>query len=667
MHRRSELLALAALVLVASAVPGCAPVRGPSRAQERLQIIPAGGDVYAFQLIVSAALRGSQPPRSCAFRLADSLVPAALEPAGASARLSLRAGENLVSATCTWPGGRTLQSEPVRYTVRLPDVPRAEAHVHVGQASLVLDGTRSTSSEGSGAPLVEYAWFRRDEASDAAPALALGRAAQLELPLPGPQAEGELVFELQVHDARGQVGTARTILVAGPGAAHEKDPREGPRWLDGAVVYGVIPPLFGSPPFAALVASLDRLQALGVLALWLSPIFTSAPGDYGYAVTDPFRVRPDYGDAQALRRLVAEAHARGLRVLLDLVPNHTSELHPYFLQTKQLGSISRYFDFYDRDAAGQVTHYFDWKHLPNLNYENPEVARFTLAAGLYWLTGFDIDGYRVDAAWGIKQRRADFWPMFTAEFKRVQPDGFLLAEASARDPYYLRHGFDAAYDWTEELGHHAWEHVFDSEAGIAARLHAALTAEAGGRADRVFRFLNNNDTGARFITKHGEPLTRVATAALLTLPGIPCLYTFDEIGAEYQPYEENTPLQPKNEALRNFHRRLIALRRDEPALHGPQLHALHVGDAADDVYVYLRSGGQRQVIVALNFSGQQRSVSVRLPVAVRSFRDALAPDAGAGAPSRTRRVLMKGPVLTLDLEPWASLVLVPESSPSGRN
>jgi cyclomaltodextrinase len=139
----------------------------------------------------------------------------------------------------------------------------------------------------------------------------------------------------------------------------------------------------------------------------------------------------------------------------------------------------------------------------------------------------------------------DFWPVWRAELKRIRPDLLLLAESSARDPYYFANGFDAGYDWTDRLGEWAWQEVFADPAHIPQRLRAALTNDGAGYDPDavVFRFLNNNDTGARFITRHGVGLTRVAAALLLTLPGIPGLYTGEEIGAEFEPYAGPPPIR----------------------------------------------------------------------------------------------------------------------------
>src|SRR5205807_7549030 len=83
--------------------------------------------------------------------------------------------------------------------------------------------------------------------------------------------------------------------------------------------------------------------------------------------------------------------------------------------------------------------------------DNPEVQRLIIEASAYWVRAFDIDGFRVDAAGGPRERASEFWPRWRAELKRIKPDLLLLAEASARDHYYVGHGFDAAYDWTRSL------------------------------------------------------------------------------------------------------------------------------------------------------------------------------------------------------------------------
>ncbi|WP_438010420.1 alpha-amylase family glycosyl hydrolase [Sorangium sp. So ce321] len=642
----------AALLSAASScesVSTSAPPRPARATQARLELHAADADVWAWSARIQGALAGPGTLVDCVVRVGSDEIPAAIEQQQRFfADVPLREGENEIAARCRETTSGDLYPPPVTYHVRLRDTPRARARSTWAGGKLVLDASSSEPSERSRAEIVAFEWLRlRDRATPER--LGLGR----HLELPAPDAGDDALYELRVRDEHGRSDTAR---VAPPDEAHPEATARA--WVDDAVVYGVVPPFFGAPPLDSVRAALPALEELGVTALWLSPLFGAPPGDFGYAVTDYFAVRPDYGTARDLRELVDEAHRRDIRVLLDLVPNHTSAEHPYFHEAEQRKGSSHSFAFYDRDADGEPTHYFDWEHLPNLNYDNAEVERWMLEVSLHWVRQFHIDGYRVDAAWGIKDRRSALWSTWAAELRRVNPELALIAEASARDPYYLQHGFDAAYDWTEELGHWAWEGVFGAPRGIAARLAAALSATAAraARPERTLRFINNNDTGARFITRHGPGLTRVAAAALLTLPGIPCIYSFDEIGAEYEPYGGLGPVsRPAREPLARHYERLIRLRRSTAALRAPGLLTLHAGPD-DEVLAYLRHGddASRFALVVLNFSDRPatRTLAVPGPFAAHArggLRDGL-----SGAVTR-----LQAGSLALDLAPWDVRVLVP--------
>jgi cyclomaltodextrinase len=621
------------------------------KSSPRLHLLPEAADVFAFQLEVRLEGADAEPLRECELLLHDGRRQ--LLSAARTARLALRSGANTVEARCDTTAGRAVYTPPVRYTVRLPEAPRVSATLLVQGSHVQLRG-HAEPAHVLAPELVDYTWYAAEDAPAYAQLTRLGQGDTLTLPLP--TSAGDHVYALQVRDARGVTSTAYTVLRSSADSVHPKQPGELPDWLPGSVLYGVYPPLYGSPGLVALRDALPDLEELGVGALWLSPVFVSPPGDYGYAVVDGFHVRDEYGSDAALRALVDDAHARGLRVLLDLIPNHTSSRHPYFDQAERHGPRSHYFSFYDRDAQGKPTHYFDWTHLPNLDYAHPEVAAFSQTWAEHWLRQARIDGYRVDAAWGIQQRDPSFWPEFTQQLADDRPQLLLVAEASARDAAYVQSGFHAAYDWSEELGHHAWEHVFAAPNGIVQRLHEAVSASTTTPPNQILRFLNNNDTGARFITRHGEGLTRVATAALLTLPGIPCLFAFDEQGAEYEPYAAPGTITQKNPALRAFHRQLIALRRRLPALQGAAFHALHVGQG-EEVYVYQRGEAGERAMVALNFSARPATVTLALPDPVVAAGGRLRDAIGGGA------VQVRRKAVTLQLGAWASQLWLPERAP----
>ncbi|HET9588739.1 MAG TPA: alpha-amylase family glycosyl hydrolase [Anaerolineales bacterium] len=545
-----------------------------------------------------------------------------------TAEVKLAEGENQINAVCVQPGGGEVQSDSVVYTGRLRHVPTAVIKIASAGDRIILNGSESLPAERGDAAIVDYLWSAREgnpESLRLQNGDLTGEVSSQSITILPPAMDGEYYVRLRVKDGAGREDTSTIYFVVENGQPRVPDyDTENPAWIETAVVYGVIPFLFGSPAFEAIRGRLDDLADLGVNALWLGPINVHPADDYGYAVEDYFGLDPAYGTNEDFRNLVEAAHDRGIKILMDFVPNHTSATHPYFLDAQQRGPESPYWNFYDRDAQGSYTYYFQWTHLPNLNYDNPEVRRMMLEAFSYWVREFDVDGFRVDVAWGVEERRPDFWPDWRRELKRIKPDLLLLAEATAREPYYFDNGFDAAYDWTYQPGGWAWRIVWDAYKYrlLSYNLTDALTNRPQGfHPDAlIFRFLNNNDTGERFITRHGEGVTEVATALLLTLPGIPCIYTGDEYGLEFEPYQRLEPLTFTEQYpdLRDYHKRLIALRKQLPSLHSRQWAIITPDAVPQTVYSYIRYGEPSEppvapVIVLLNFSEEEAEFQFDVP------------------------------------------------------
>src|SRR5688572_30082754 len=202
---------------------------------------------------------------------------------------------------------------------------------------------------------------------------------------------------------------------------------DDPLWYKDAVIYELHPRAFfdstgdGVGDFRGLAQKLDYLQDLGVTALWLLPFYPSPLKDDGYDISDYTSVHPAYGTLHDFKEFLREAHHRGLRVITELIVNHTSDQHPWFQRARRAKPGSRWRNFYvwsdtperypeariifkdfepsnwawDSVAKAYYWHRF-YAHQPDLNYDNPEVRRAILHVVDFWL-GMGIDGLRLDA------------------------------------------------------------------------------------------------------------------------------------------------------------------------------------------------------------------------------------------------------------------------------
>jgi alpha-glucosidase len=198
------------------------------------------------------------------------------------------------------------------------------------------------------------------------------------------------------------------------------------RWWQQATFYQIYPRSFadgngdGIGDFAGIIAKLDYLKSLNVDALWLSPHFRSPNADMGYDVSDYTDIGPEYGTMADFRRFLDEAHARGLRVVLDLVLNHTSDQHPWFIESRASRHSPKRDWYIWRDPApdggppnnwcsafggsaweydphtGQYYYHFFFKQQPDFNWRNPEVKQAMWQVVRFWLDQ-GVDGFRLDA------------------------------------------------------------------------------------------------------------------------------------------------------------------------------------------------------------------------------------------------------------------------------
>jgi maltose alpha-D-glucosyltransferase/alpha-amylase len=257
---------------------------------------------------------------------------------------------------------------------------------------------------------------------------------------------------------------------------------DDPLWYKDAVIYELHVKSFfdangdGIGDFEGLIAKLDYIASLGVTAVWLLPFYPSPRRDDGYDISDYEAVHPDYGTLRDARRFIAEAHRRGLRVITELVINHTSDQHPWFQRARRAPKGSWQRDFYvwrddDRGFAGTRIIFIDtetsnwawddvakayywhrfYSHQPDLNFDNPRVLRAVMRAMRFWLRA-GVDGLRLDAVPYLVEREGTInenLPETHAVIRRIRaeldahwPGRMLLAEAN-QWPEDTRHYFGA--------------------------------------------------------------------------------------------------------------------------------------------------------------------------------------------------------------------------------
>ncbi|HEY4984760.1 MAG TPA: alpha-amylase family glycosyl hydrolase, partial [Verrucomicrobiae bacterium] len=201
--------------------------------------------------------------------------------------------------------------------------------------------------------------------------------------------------------------------------------RTSPAWLRDGVIYEIFPRDFSSAgDLNGVTAQLDRLKNLGVTILWTMPIHPIGEkfrkGGFGspYSIKDYYAVDPNYGTVDDYKRLVSEAHKRGLKVIMDVVPNHTA----------WDSVLMKHPEFYKQDAKGKIIPPLpEWTDVAALNYTSPQLREYMIAMFKYWVQTCDVDGFRCDVASMVP---TDFWVQARTELEKTKPDIMMLAEAS---------------------------------------------------------------------------------------------------------------------------------------------------------------------------------------------------------------------------------------------
>jgi cyclomaltodextrinase / maltogenic alpha-amylase / neopullulanase len=438
-----------------------------------------------------------------------------------------------------------------------------------------------------------------------------------------------------------------------------------PDWVRDAIFYQIFPDRFarslmvpkpahldewGATPtyhgyqggdLIGVVERLDYLVELGINAIYFTPIFQSA-SNHRYHTHDYEKVDPMLGGTPALRRLIDEAHARGIRVVLDGVFNHASRGFFQFHDILENGDDSAYLDWFSIHGfplnayeGGKALGYKAWWNLPALpkfNTDTPAVREFLWGIGRHWID-FGIDGWRLDVANEIDDD--DFWREFRRRVHAGNPEAYIVGEVWSEARRWLRGDmWDAVMNYLftraaiaffigeavdrDELARTSFR---DLDPTGAPAFRRAIEAVLGLYHPNInaaqLNLLDSHDM-PRFLTlaRGDTSALRLATLFQMTYPGAPSIYYGDEIGLTGGHDPLNRGAFPwddgdswDRELLHDF-QRFIALRKAHPALRRGSFAFLA---AEGDAIAYARRLGSETVLVAINTSSNSRRIDVPVP------------------------------------------------------
>jgi glycosidase len=347
----------------------------------------------------------------------------------------------------------------------------------------------------------------------------------------------------------------------------------------------------------------DHAIALGASGVALGPIFDSRT--HGYDTTDHYRVDPRLGDETDFDHLVAEAHRRGLRVLLDGVFNHVGVDFARHQDAAHNEASARWF----RGRPGRFHTFEGHRGLITLNHDNPEVIDYTVDVMTHWL-GRGADGWRLDAAYTVPQQ---FWAETLPRVRQRHPDAWFVAELIHGDYASVvdAAGFDSATQY--ELWKAIWSSLNDRnffELEWALRRHNKLLGSFA-----PLTFIGNHDVTRIASRLESTDHLALALVILLTVGGVPSVYAGDELGlrgVKEERYGGDDAVRPEfgspppqldafGDVMLRLHQYLIGLRRRHSWLHAARTTTLRL---ANRHYVYGTSSGDESLVVALNIDDE---------------------------------------------------------------
>lgn len=365
-------------------------------------------------------------------------------------------------------------------------------------------------------------------------------------------------------------------------------------WLDTCVLYEVnVRQYTEEGTFKAFEAHLDRLQDMGINTLWFMPIHpiseTERKGTLGsyYAASDYKGVNPEFGTTEDFQHLVDKAHEMGFKVILDWVANHTGWDSAW---------IKDHPDWYQHKDDGSIKSPYDWTDTAQLNYENYEMRAEMIRCMQYWIEDIGIDGFRCDHAIGVP---ANFWNAAVYKLKSINSDIMMLAETSATQGL-TEYAFDTCYN--DML----YGQALMTKGGVSiSSIKDGMDVHPNYRGDSFpMNYLDNHDKNSyegSIVGRYEDTYAPLLALSFLT-PGIPLIYTSDEMGYDHEIefFEKDTVKWDEEPKYAPLIKALSKLKTGNSALASTNRSITYAEPSNSKLFVFTRSDGDNTVIYAAN-------------------------------------------------------------------
>jgi len=380
-------------------------------------------------------------------------------------------------------------------------------------------------------------------------------------------------------------------------------------WVRDATIYSVYLRSF-SPGgnFAGLEKRLPELRQSGVTVLWLMPIHPvgtkNRKGPLGspYAVRDYYGINPEFGTLQDFKHLLAAAKRNGLKVIIDLVANHTS------WDSKLITEHPEWFTRGTDNAI--VPPNADWTDVADLDYAHPGLRRYMIEMMRWWVKDIGIDGFRCDVAELVP---TDFWEEARAQLNRIKPV-MMLSEGSI--PEHHAKAFDLTYSWN----------LYDALEPLLKGARPVTLLDQILKNERLqfptgslrMRFTTNHDKNAwdaPAVTKFGRQGLMLATVLANTLPGVPMMYTGEEVANDRKLglFEKVDVDWSRSREMGTLWKFMFTLRKEHKALsRGDMVRVPCTPD--QEVYAFVRVAGSDKMLIVLNVAPDSRAAALQVPL-----------------------------------------------------